>query len=656
MNISFLRVLTTSDPITIDILSDETMDPRTGEEATIDHEQGDRMTNHDCSVEGDEAWPEHSSDPRLAISPQTLPSQDSERSLLPVRNRIESEVTVRTRNQRPRPSLSERSGSTQLRWIVLALTCGLMAGIYYSLDIPAALHQQLKDFMPQSTNFETKFNLLFTVYSLPNVILPFVGGYFVDRLGASWCLMIFTSFCFIGQFTFALGMYHKMWTLMLVGRTLYGFGGESIGVAYSTLLGKWFAGKEVALAFGVALATSRLGSVCNNLVSPLVANHLSPPWAAGVGVCLNLFSVLISCMLDHVDSGNAVPTRPITPSSTNELAEPLLAPDENDDEEEAELLPVQNYAMNIESTRWDVLRFGSIFWLLSVSCFFVYGCLLPFNNVASGILLERNYFKTPPVDCQLQYPNQCSYGSLQNGTNPAFDMFNNSCPGNGFAPVLPTSINITNAYTRGRLTAADVDCSVAFWSSGCTKDYCEALDRATETTGRVMSIPYFFAAGLSPLLGGIVDKVGHRALISLFASLILIAVHAAMALSSASPVLPLIGQGLAYSLFASVIWPSVTLVVEERLTGTAFGVIMSIQNIGLALFPMLIATIYNNSDERYIPYVELFFVACATAGSMCGCALIFLDRRTGRKLQAITGAVSTAGGHDADYGTHLGAA
>jgi ABC-type transport system involved in cytochrome c biogenesis permease subunit len=136
----------------------------------------------------------------------------------------------------------------------------------------------------------------------------------------------------------------------------------------------------------------------------------------------------------------------------------------------------------------------------------------------------------------------------------------------------------------------------------------------------------------------------------------LIAVHTTMALSSASPVLPLIGQGIAYSLFAAVLWPSVTLVVEERLTGTAFGVMTSIQNIGLALFPMLIATIYNNSDERYIPHVELFFVACATVGSICSFGLIFLDRRTGRKLQSVTGMVPAAGGHDGDYGTHVGAA
>merc|ERR1719199_386534 len=40
----------------------------------------------------------------------------------------------------------------------------------------------------------------------------------------------------------------------------------------------------------------------------------------------------------------------------------------------------------------DIRKFGPLFWLLTISCFVVYGCVLPFNNVASGILLERNFF------------------------------------------------------------------------------------------------------------------------------------------------------------------------------------------------------------------------------------------------------------------------
>lgn len=43
------------------------------------------------------------------------------------------------------------------------------------------------------------YSLLYTVYSLPNIILPFFGGFFVDKFGARVCLVAFTLFLVIGQ-------------------------------------------------------------------------------------------------------------------------------------------------------------------------------------------------------------------------------------------------------------------------------------------------------------------------------------------------------------------------------------------------------------------------------------------------------------------------
>ena len=499
--------------------------------------------------------------------------------------------------------------------------------LIHRLDIPAALHQQLKDYMPESNEFEFQFNLLYTLYSLPNVILPFFGGYVVDSFGAPVCLGGFAFLCWVGQLTFAVGAAVKRWPIMLIGRTVYGFGGESICVAYSTLLSQWFAGREVAFAFGVALAIGRLGSVLNNLVSPGVADALSTPWALWMGVILNSVSLVTTFLIWYIDEQSKWPCpSTLEAMTTDDMAEPLLSG-------EAELV---HESTEETAPASPLTKFGSMFWLLSLSCLVVYGCVLPFNNVASGILLERNYFRDPPADCVLAFPDQCTSGTLQNKTNPSTDAHGNACPSKDFAPVLPTSINRTGAYRLESLSASDVDCDESFWATGCTRDYCEAQHHASEKAGRIMSIPYFISASLSPVLGHIVDKIGQRALIAAFSSVLLIFVHTTMALTHISPVTPLVGQGVAYALYASVLWPSVTLTVEERLTGTAFGVITSIQNIGLAIFPLLIAAIYNHSDRKYVPYVELFFVACATAGTICGIFLNILDRRKGRILNSVS--------------------
>lgn len=276
----------------------------------------------------------------------------------------------------------------------------------------------------------------------------------------------------------------------------------------------------------------------------------------------------------------------------------------------------------------------------------VYGCVIPFNNVASGILLERNYFTETESSCTLTHPNQCTAGTLQNSTNYAYDKDGDICPLNSrMAPTIPQSINITNVYNPSwdhdqyvftNLVPGNIDCNDPFWSDSCTKDYCDALKAATETASRFMSIPYFISAVLSPPLGNLVDKIGRRAIFASLAPMVLLIVHMTLALSKDSPLLPLIGQGVAYSLFASVIWPSVPLAVEERLTGTAFGVITAIQNLGLTLFPLIVASLYKSSDGNYIPSVEFFFATCAFLGVMVGVCLNIVDIRTGGRLNSAT--------------------
>lgn len=144
-----------------------------------------------------------------------------------------------------------------------------------------------------------------------------------------------------------------------------------------------------------------------------------------------------------------------------------------------------------------------------------------------------------------------------------------------------------------------------------------------------MSIPYAISAGLSPVLGGFVDKFGYRAVIATVAPGVLILVHSLLGYTDVSPVGPLVGQGLAYSGFAAVLWPSVPLVVAPKFIGLGYGVITSIQNGGLAAFPLIVAAIYSDSNSQYIPSAELFFVCLATIGVAVGLYLNFYDFRHG---------------------------
>lgn len=291
-------------------------------------------------------------------------------------------------------------------------------------DIPSALHQQIQTYMPPSSNFETKFNLLYTAYSIPNTILPLFGGNVVDRYGASKCQTIFAFIIFLGSCILSMGVSAQSWKAMYFGRFIFGLGAESLSVAQSTVLSEWFEGREVALAMGIALSVSRLGSIWNNLVSPKVANAKNGgvETAFWLGAVLTSSSVIMGSLIvfcdkratKKIEMRNGGGMQSLTAALLEGSdAEPNLSPSgvrsRNLSDTVDDIVPNhENETVHIS----DIKKFPPLFWLLSFSCVAVYGCVLPFNNVAAGILLERNFFTSPP-DCHLSYRDQCADGCKQ---------------------------------------------------------------------------------------------------------------------------------------------------------------------------------------------------------------------------------------------------
>jgi MFS family permease len=75
--------------------------------------------------------------------------------------------------------------------------------------------------------------------------------------------------------------------VMLIGRVVFGLGGESMTVAQSTIISLWFKGKELNFAMGLNLSIARLGSVINGLVVPRVytASNLGTALMVGAIIC-----------------------------------------------------------------------------------------------------------------------------------------------------------------------------------------------------------------------------------------------------------------------------------------------------------------------------------------------------------------------------------
>ena len=142
---------------------------------------------------------------------------------------------------------------TQTRWFILFLSCTLLFGNYYAYDNPAALNKPLYEYLDHDYDtYQYELNLLYSVYSLPNMFLPLIGGQMLDRFDPRKIVILFMGFVCVGQTIFSYGVQVKSFGVMVIGRILFGIGGESISVVQASITTGYFKHKELAFALGLS--------------------------------------------------------------------------------------------------------------------------------------------------------------------------------------------------------------------------------------------------------------------------------------------------------------------------------------------------------------------------------------------------------------------
>lgn len=153
------------------------------------------------------------------------------------------------------------------RWIALLFLSFTMFGNYYIYD---AINPVVDIFVKQLGFTDENVGWLNSSYSVAAVLTLLLGGIIVDRIGAKKAIAVFSVLCLLGAILTAL---KGSFIVMVSGRAVLGLGAESLIVAVTTALAKWFKGKELSFAFGVNLTIARLASV---------AADNSPSWAGSV--------------------------------------------------------------------------------------------------------------------------------------------------------------------------------------------------------------------------------------------------------------------------------------------------------------------------------------------------------------------------------------
>ena len=131
-----------------------------------------------------------------------------------------------------------RNGS--IRFLVLFLLAMVVFGNQYAFNNPQALEDSIEKDLDIG---EEKFNMLYTIFALPNIFATFIIGFLIDFLGVRIGIITLSLGVVIFQTVIAIGGIYNSYTVILIGRMLFGIASESLITAQASFVSFWFTGK-----------------------------------------------------------------------------------------------------------------------------------------------------------------------------------------------------------------------------------------------------------------------------------------------------------------------------------------------------------------------------------------------------------------------------
>ncbi|KAM6951155.1 lysosomal dipeptide transporter MFSD1 [Aplochiton taeniatus] len=266
------------------------------------------------------------------------------------------------------------------RFVVLFFNCLLTFGSYFCFDIPSVLQDQFQGNLTCANSTvingtvecveglgmtPQEYNLLYAVYAWTNALVVIMAGFLIDKLGNRFGVFLFSFLCVLGSAIFALGSHFKgtpyLLPFMLTGRLLFGSGNGSLTIVQNRITAFWFRGKELALAFGLTLAFSRLGSVLNFFLTQKFEAQFGMQWTLWGGTLL--------CVLGFVSA--------IVVSALDKVGMKQLGLD-GTIQEESRKVRIQ-----------DVKLLSLRYWLLVLTIMFFYNGIFPFIADASKFIQDK---------------------------------------------------------------------------------------------------------------------------------------------------------------------------------------------------------------------------------------------------------------------------
>ena len=265
------------------------------------------------------------------------------------------------------------SDSKAARWSVLGLVAFTMLTGYILTDVMSPLKPMLEEQLQWNS---TEYGFFTSAYGWFNVFLfmLIIGGIVLDKMGIRFtgvasCLFMIAG-CSIKYwaisdlFTLEGELFGWKAQVMVasLGYALFGVGIETAGVTVAKIIVRWFKGKDMALALGLEMATSRLGTALALSITVPFATYfqsISAPILLCLGMlCGGLITFLVLCVMDR-----------------------KLDASESEDEMEAD------EPFRLKDILTIVTNRG--FWLIALLCVLFYSAVFPFLKYATDLMVNK---------------------------------------------------------------------------------------------------------------------------------------------------------------------------------------------------------------------------------------------------------------------------
>lgn len=233
---------------------------------------------------------------------------------------------------------------------------------------PADLHRSLledaypdeiaKNLAKNSGSARKVVGTLYTMYSIAAIVAVFIAGILIDWLGIRKSSMLFSLLVLFGASVVA---FAQSMSWLFVGRFIFGAGSEPLVVAQSAMIARWFKGKEIALAFGIALTVSRLGTLFSfntgELIVQRYGNSQSALIASVIFCAISLLANVIYLFLDKHGERELKFSEPTSQDSKIVIAE------------------IKNFRLD--------------FWCITFLCFTFYSAIFPFSALSTDFFADK---------------------------------------------------------------------------------------------------------------------------------------------------------------------------------------------------------------------------------------------------------------------------